>query len=212
MRHITLLTIAAAAPFAAADLVTYRYNGEVSTQTYWSGFHGQPVELSVTIDTSTAASSQSANQALYQNAVVDGYFQIGGTRFNIGENPTTNNITVRTDVYDQFTDSYTNRYQVSVSSDGIARDGWEFPGTISFWIIDKDPVADTVLDLGLLQPLDTLRTVFDGGVDGVVASMGAFRGVSSTITSGNGSVSVLIPAPGAGLVLGTGLFAARRRR
>ena len=212
MRHTALLALAAATPFAAADLVTYRYNGEVATQTYWSAFHGQPVELSVTIDTSTAASSQSANQALYQNAVVDGYFQIGETRFNIAENASTNNVSVRTNVYDQFTDSYTNRYQVSVSSDGIARDGWEFPGTISFWITDKDTPADTVLDLGLLQPLDTLSTIFEGVVDSVVASMGAFRGVSSTITSGNGSVSVLIPAPGAGLALGAGLLATRRRR
>lgn len=195
MRHITLLTIATAATFASADLVTYRYNGEVSTQTYWSGFHGVPVELGVTIDTSTAASSQSADQALYNGAVVDGYFQIGETRFNIAENPTTNIVNVRTNVYNQFTDSFYNQYQVTVSSDGIARDGWEFPGNIMLVINDRDPVADTVLDLGLLQPLDTLSTISDGGVDGVVASMGALRGVFSTITSGNGAVSVLIPAP-----------------
>ena len=209
----TTLALAVCAAAANAELVTYRYSGTVSTNTYWSGFHGDAIELSLTIETGTAASSSFANQAIYQNAVVDGYFQIGETRFNIADNPTVNNVNVRTGVYDQFTDSYTNRYQISVSSDGMARDGWEFPANIRLWVTDKNTPADTVLDTGLLQPLDTISTPLNGGgIDSIVASLGVIRGVASTITSGDGSISVLVPAPAAGIALLGGVAATRRRR
>lgn len=211
MKIAAPISLALLAGVANAEIVTYKYTGVVSTQTFWTSFHGVPVELSVSIDTDTTVTSQSDNLANYQGAVVDGYFQIGEDRFGIDDDPRVNNVSVRTNVVDTNFGTVSNRYQVSFTSDGIACGGWEFPGTIMLMIRDSDSQPDTVLDTGLLQPLNTLRTSADGGTDTVVASMGAFRGVFSTITSGNGTITI-VPAPGAGLVLSAGVLAWSRRR
>jgi hypothetical protein len=70
-----------------------------------------------------------------------------------------------------------------------------------------------VTDVGLDQPLDTLATAADGGVDRVVASMGAMaNGVFSTLTSGDGTIRI-VPAPGPLALVGlAGLGVIRRRR
>jgi len=116
-------------------------------------------------------------------------------------------------VVDPHLATVSNQYQLTFTSDGVDRGPFQFPGNIGLHVIDQDDPADTVTGLGLEQPLDTLMTISDGGVDRVVASMGAMaNGVFSTLTSGDGGIRV-VPTPGAAALLGVaGLMAFRRRR
>lgn len=211
MNAAVCLAAAGLASVASADLVSYEYTG-THPGYVWTAFAGATVKMGFTIDTDTAASSMTTNRAEYHDAIVNGYFEIAGTRFNMADTPAINNIVVRTDVYDQNFGTYSNVYQVVFSSDGIARDGWSYPGNISFLLFDKDLTPDSVLDLGIHQPIETLRTVQNGGVDAISVGMGAQRGVFSTISSGDGGV-VVVPAPGGvALLAAGGLLAGRRRR
>jgi hypothetical protein len=102
---------------------------------------------------------------------------------------------------------------INFSAEDVSQGGYSFPGTISLNIFDQDRPADTVVDQGLLQPLDTLQTISQGGVDKVAASMGIFTGsVFTTVGGGDGGI-VVVPTPGAlATAAAAGVIFLRRRR
>lgn len=210
--RIAILALLAAAPCALGDIVTYQYNGTVASNTPFTFAVGSAFEFSVSIDTDAAVFSQTATRAEYRGAVVAGYVEFYGERFNIAADPIRNTIIVRNNFIDPNSGAAFNAINLSISSDGIDRGPFSFPSTISLSLFDRDPVADTVVGLGLLHPLDTLRTQANGGVDGLAISMGVAVGNTfSSIGSGDGGF-VIVPAPAAGALLAGGLFATRRRR
>lgn len=199
-----------------AALITYTYEGTIRDTVPWSWARGEAVSFAVTIDTEAVASVVEPNRRIYEGAVVNGYFELMGHRFEMADSPSTNQVIVRTDVFDQNTSRFSNRYDVTFSSDGIDRGPFQFPGNIFLSIIDNDRPADTVLDLGLDQPLDTAATFWNGGgFDSIGISMGVIaNNISSTLTSNNGTIGRVIPTPGtlalAGLA-GLGMLRHRRR-
>ncbi len=208
-----LAPVVAVSSFASADSVSYLYNGTVATNTPWASFHGKPVEVLVTINLDTAASQVSADRKQYDGAVTGGYFDVDGIRFPFDPAGMRNTVTVRTDVLDINSGLHFNQYVINISSDGVDRGPFIFPSAMLFNLFDYDAPADTVVDLDLDQPLNTLRTVSNGGVDRLGIAMGvAIGSIHSSVTSGDGGMRI-VPAPASVALLGFGgALAARRRR
>lgn len=206
------LGIAVLAGASSADLVTYEYTGTVSTNTYWGSLHGQEVQMQLTIDTSVLASNPTANRAEYLGAIVGGFMRVGDMEWDVNPDGARNSVVVRTDVYDQNFGTYSNRMNMQVSVFDVPQNGFEFAGNISVNVVDNDDPRDTVTDLGMVQPLDTMRTISNGGVDQFALGLGIYNGVSSTITSGDGGIRI-VPSPAGVAVFGVaGLVGVRRRR
>ncbi len=208
-----LAPVVAVSAVAGADEISYLYNGTVGTNTPWSSFHGKPVEVLVTINLDTIASQTSADRKQYDGAVTGGYFDVDGIRFPFVTDGRRNRVIVRTDVFDINSGLNFNQYVINISTDGVDRAPFSFPGEMLFSLFDFDSPADTVLDLDLDQPLNTLRTQSTGGVDRLGIALGVAVGSTfSSVTSGDGGIRV-VPAPGSALLLaGAGLMAARRKR
>ena len=212
IRTAAVGALAMLAGTASADLVTYQYNGTVHTNTHWGSIHGEAVQVSVTFNTSVAASSLTDNRAEYTGAIVGGYFRMGSEQWDIDTAGTRNSIILRTDVYDQNFDTYSNRYNLKVSVFDGDHGPWQYANNFSISITDNDDPRDTITGLDMLQPFETVRTSSQGGVDSLVVSMGIYNGVSATILSGDGGFTT-VPAPAGTAVLGLmGLAATRRRR
>ncbi len=197
---------------AHADLITYQYDGTVATNTPWASLHGKPVKVRLTIDLDTPASQATADRKQYDGAVTAGYFQVDGIRFPIDPNGSRNITVVRTGVFDINSGLTFNQYNINVSTDGVDRDPFVFPSNILFNLYDYDAPADTVRDLELDQPLDTLKTISHGGVDKFAVGLGvAIGSTHSTVTSGDGGMSI-VPTPGTGALLALGGCVAVTRR
>lgn len=212
MRATAIGALAMLAGTATADLVTYQYSGTVHQNTYWAGIRGESVEVSVTFDTSVAASSLTANRAEYTGAIVGGYFRMGTEQWDINTAGTRNSIVLRTDVYDVNFGTYSNRYNLTASVFDGDHGPWQYASDFSISIIDNDDPRDTITGLDMLQPFETVQTSSQGGVDALVVSMGIYNGVNATILSGDGGFTT-VPAPASAAVLGMmGIAATRRRR
>lgn len=196
-----------------AGVVAYEYNGTVSTNTFWSFMHGLDVRVRLELDTGVAASSMTADRAQYDGAVIGGFFSAGEYTWAVDPDGAVNNVVLRTDVFDQNFGTFSNRLGISVSVEDGAQGPFQFPSNILFNVIDNDDPNDTVEGLGMTQPLETMRTISNGGVDQFSTGLGVTNNnVSSTIVSGDGGIRV-IPAPAGVASLGiAGLAAMRRRR
>ncbi len=206
------LGIAVLAGASGAELVSYEYTGTVHTNTHWGFLHGQEVQMRLTVDTSVLASSLTETRAEYLGAIVGGFMRVGEMEWAVNPDGQRNSVILRTDVYDQNFGTYSNRLNMQVSVFDVPQNGFEFAGNILVNVIDNDDPADTVTDLGMVQPLDTMRTISNGGVDQFALGLGIYNGVSSTITSGDGGIRI-VPSPAGVAVLGVaGLVGVRRRR
>jgi len=219
---------AIAAPAVSADLLTFRWVGTTAAN---SIVQNQPVDVVFTIDTDTPMlASSTATRHEYEGAIVSGHYKVGEHLFPFvtsGDivteiypddipfpDPTTparNTILVRKDV--ESNGRVSNRLTIHASSDHVERGGID-PKHILINVFDYDVPRDTVvLDSGLDLPLDTVRTYSQGGSDTAVFGMGAqVGGLVSTVTSGEGSLSI-VPEPGSlSLIAAGGLLIMRRRR
>ncbi len=210
---VVAFAVAAIAPAVSADVVTYRFTGTADGASTPAGLKDLDLILEATINLDAVGLQTSATRTQYDNAVVSGFFQVGDLRWNMADNPRTNRVIVRTDVVDINFGNLFNQMVISFSAENVSQGGYSFPGTISLNIFDQDRPADTVIDQGLLQPLDTLRTISGGGVDKVSASMGIVTGsVSTTVGGGDGGI-VVVPTPGAVATLTVaGVVFLRRKR
>lgn len=216
MRTQKLWALAPAIVVAAsahAGTVSYLYTGTVATNSPFTQFRGTPVEALITLDLDVTAAQTEADRKLYSGAVVGGYFTVDGIEFPLNPGGSRNTVSVRTGVLDVNTGTRFNQFFVNISTDGVDRAPFSFPGAVSLTLFDFDDPADTVVDLGMDQPLDTLKTQSHGGVDRISIGMGVAIGSTfSTITSGDGGMLV-VPAPGSvALLVGAGLVSVRRRR
>lgn len=210
---VSALAVAALASAVSADVVTYRFTGTADGASTPAGLKDLDLILEATINLDTVADQLTATRAQYENAVVAGFFQVGDLRWNLADDPRRNRVIVRTDFVDINSGNLFNQMIISFSAEDVSQGGYSFPGNITLTIFDQDRPADTVLDLGLLQPLDTLKTLSQGGVDKVSASMGIATGsVFTTVGGGDGGI-VVVPTPGALATVGVaGLVVVRRRR
>lgn len=197
---------------SSADLVTYEYTGTVHTNTHWGSLHGLDVTMRLTVDTSVLASSLTETRAEYQGAIVGGFMRVGEMEWDVNPEGLRNSVILRTDVYDQNFQTYSNRLNMQVSVIDVPQNGFQFAGNISMNVTDNDDPADTITGLGMVQPLDTLSTISGGGVDQFSLGLGISNGVSATILSGDGGFRI-VPSPAGVAVFGVaGLFGVRRRR
>lgn len=223
--------VATVGPAASADLLTYQWDGTTAAN---SLVKNQTVQVVFTIDTDTALTSsytyqaegQPATSYIYEGAIVSGYYKVGDNLYPfvtegqilVESNPGFGDIVVNArntvTIVENSSSNGTrfNSFNISASTDFVERGGID-PSTILINIFDYDLPRDTVIGDSLDQPLDTLRLHSQGGVDRVAFGMGAYNGaISSTVTSGEGSISIVSPEPGSVALLGLGTLALVRRR
>jgi hypothetical protein len=187
VRATALLLAACTASPALASIVTFRFDGIVTTGAFtsgrWAGADaGDSFAVQFTFDTDSPDSDPAPTLGDYRTAIST-YTIIAGTAFETGPGGT---IEVRNDTLDG--------YRVRLELEG------DFFAEINLVSLDDGPFADDAL------PIDMTITDWATRQFSILPNDGP-GSVVGTITS-----FTLVPAPGAIALFGAAIFGASRRR